>query len=725
MPNSEGWLRVQGLDCPTEESRIRHGLENWPGLGRMDFDLAGGRVKLAFDPSLTSLEKLSEAIQTRCGYGCRLELPEPEVEKSTALNPTIFRWPGNRIGFVLLAGFFELVGLIVWANGLSGPSTVLFIISIFWSMLWIGPRAWDGLRRGRLDIFVLVGLALIGSALLGQWDEASTVGVLFGISELLEAFASRRARVSIQALVDLQPDQAEKINENGGITVVDPAQLLIGDRVQVRPGQKVPIDGRIVEGRTHLDQQIITGESVPIAAEPGTDAFAGTLNGEGVIIIEATRILGESVLKRIARKVEEARGVRAPIERMVDQFARRYTPFVVMVAGLVILVPPVWHLLNNQPGDWREWLFRGLVLLVIACPCALVISTPVAIVSALANAARHGILIREGRVIEQFGQLVMIAFDKTGTLTLGSPDVVEVKTVTADLTENDLLAKAAAVGISGSHVVSRAIVKHAHQLNLEIPVAEQVREVPGLGSEGLVANERIRMGSHRYLDQEGVCEPQFHDRLVNAETGVGTSVAIAGAAGPLGWIRLADQPRGEAIGALEELKKLGVRTLMLTGDNQSTAKSVAASLGIAEVRAELMPEEKAKILAELVSEFGMVGMVGDGVNDAPALASATVGISMGSIASAVTSQTADVVLMNDNLNSLPQLIRLSRKTLRVIRANVIFALGSKFIVMILAAVGIAHFWLAMMADVGVSLIVVANALRLLRYEPKSMTHSKP
>ncbi len=719
MPESEGWLQVQGLDCPTEESRIRHGLDQWPGLVRMDFDLSGGRIRVTFDSNQTSLWLLAQAIESRCGYGCGVEGAQAEQSQTTTGQEKPWKWPGNRIGFILLAGVSELVGLVVWwADGLDDVAEGLFLVSMACSLLWIGPRAWGGLRRGRVDIFVLVVMALTGAAVLGQWDEAATVGVLFGVSELLEAYASRRARVSIQALVDLQPDQAEMVGEDGQILVVDPGVIRVGDRVRIRPGQKIPIDGRVVEGLSHLDQQIITGESVPKAVGPGDEAFAGTLNGEGVIVVEATRILNESVIKRIAKKVEEARGQRAPIERMVDQFARRYTPMVVMVAGLVMMMPPVWRILHDQPGNWHEWLFRGLVLLVIACPCALVISTPVAIVSALANAARHGVLIREGRVIEQFGKLEMIAFDKTGTLTLGRPHVVEVRSVSNGLSEMDLVSIAAALGNDGSHVVSRAIVNYAHTMELKIPLADQVREVPGLGSAGLVSNEWIRMGSHRFLDQEGMCEPQFHDELLSAETGVGTSVAVAGRNGPLGWIRLADQERLEAAGALKKLKLLSVKTLMLTGDNESTARSVAASLGIEQVRAELMPEEKALILSELVREYGLVGMVGDGVNDAPALAAASVGISMGSIASAVTSQTADVVLMNDNLNSLPRLIRLSRKTVSVIRANVIFALGSKLIVMILAAIGIAHFWLAMMADVGVSLIVVVNALRLLRYDPK-------
>lgn len=720
MPNStiDGWLKVQGLDCPTEEARIRNGLENWPGLARLEFDLAGGRLRLEFDPAQTSLAALSQAIEQRCGYGCRTL--DTTVAPAKASSPSWpLQWLGRRGLVVLAAGFAELVGLVVWASGADPAANVLFLVSIVFSMIWIGPRAWDSLRRGRLDIFVLVALAIVGACFLDQIDEAATVGVLFGVSELLESYAARRARVSIQALIDLQPEQAELLDEQGQVQVVDPATLKKGDLVRVRPGQKVPIDGRITMGRTHLDQQVITGESVPVAAEPGSEVFAGTLNGEGVITVEVTRVFDESVVRRIAKRVEEARGLRAPIERMVDQFAARYTPMVVALAGAVILLPPVWHLLNGQPSMWRDWLFRGLVLLVISCPCALVISTPVAIVSALANAARHGMMIRDGRVIEQFGQLALLAFDKTGTLTEGKPEVVETSKDTDGQRDHRMLAKAAALGQEGSHVVSRAIVRHVHELQLDLPAATDVREVPGLGTTGVVGQDRIVMGSHRYLDQEGLCEASFHERLAQIETGLGTIVTVADENGPLGWIRLADQPRADSAEVVKELKKLGIKTIMLTGDNAVTAQSVAGTLGIDEVKARLMPEEKSGLIAELVRQNGLVGMVGDGVNDAPALAAASVGVSMGSIASAVTSQTADVVLMNDRLDSLPRLVRLSRKTVGTIRTNVIFALGSKLVVMVLAMLGIAHFWLAMLADVGVSLLVVANSLKLLRFEPKS------
>jgi Cd2+/Zn2+-exporting ATPase len=716
MAKSDGWLKVKGLDCPSEESRIREALANWPGLDRLEFDLSGGRVRAAFDSARTDLDSIAQAIESRCGYGCSRIEATAAVSRLSDTEPGIWSWLGLRGRSILAAGFFAVCGVSAWALGAEKFELATYALSILCSGFWILPKAWDGFRRGRLDIFVLVALAIVGAAFLGQWDEAATVGVLFGVSELLETYAVRKAKVSIQALIDLTPERAERIEADGEIRVVDPAELVAGDRVRVRPGQKLPVDGRVIAGIGNVDQQIITGESMPVTVEPGSEVFAGTVNGEAVLILEANRRWGECVIQKIAERVREAHVRRAPIERIVDRFARFYTPAVVVIATFVAFGPTVWSWANDQPTDWRTWLFRGLVLLVIACPCALVISTPVAIVSALANAARHGILVRDGGVIERFGQLIVIAFDKTGTLTVGRPDVIAAEGLPDASEVDSMLVKAAAVGRDGSHLVSRAIVRHAHSRSLSIPEASHVRETPGLGTAGTVDNERIHLGSHRYLDQEGLCDERFHDRLTEIESRVGTSVAVANEQGPVGWIRLADQARPEAAEAIGRLRVQGVRTIMLTGDNAATAMEMARNLGIDDVRAGLMPEEKAGIIEEAVRRNGLVGMVGDGVNDAPALAVASVGVCMGTVAGAVTSQAADVVLVNDNLESIPRLVALSRRTVKTIRFNVAFALVTKVIVVVLAVMGLAGFWMAMAADVGVSLLVVAHALRLLRFD---------
>lgn len=718
MSKSSGWLKVRGLDCPTEEARIRTSLESWPGLHGLEFDLGKGIVRLDFDDARTDLASLSEAIESRCGYGCsRIADPLRTVSGPAAEEP-LWRWLLRRGRWILLAAAAGVIGFVASTLDLPTGSRVLYGLSLACSAVWILPKALDAVKRLRLDIFTLVAIAIAGAASLGQWDEAVTVGVLFGVSELLEAYASRRAKVSIQALIDLTPEMAEKLENTGEVRSVAPSELVPGDRVRVRPGQKIPVDGNIQEGSGHVDQSIITGESIPVLVAPGTDVYAGTINNEGLLIVEVRKSWGECVVQKIAQRVQEARATRAPIERLVDRFARYYTPAVVILATLVALIPPLVSTMSGQPADWRNWIMRGLVLLVISCPCALVIATPVAIVSALANAAKHGILVRDGGVIERFGKLTLMAFDKTGTLTRGRPDVVQAENLHDSTGTDSLLVKAAAIGRDGSHLVSRAIVRHAHARDLDIPEASQVSELPGLGATGMISDERILIGSHKYVDQSGLCDARFHDQLTAIESNVGTAVTIANDQGPLGWIRLEDQARPEAAMVVDQLKKLGLRTLMLTGDNQATAKSIGTALGIDEISAGLMPEEKADLIQNQVRNSVAVGMVGDGVNDAPALAAASVGVCMGTVAGAVTSQAADVVLVNDNLASLPRLVALSRATVSIIRSNVAFALVTKVIVVILAVFGLAGFWMAMAADVGVSLLVVSYAMTLLRFEPR-------
>jgi Cd2+/Zn2+-exporting ATPase len=490
--------------------------------------------------------------------------------------------------------------------------------------------------------------------------------------------------------------------------------------VRIRPGQKVPIDGVVHDGVTHIDQKVITGESLMVEAGTGSEVFAGTVNGDGLIQIEVIRQLKDSIVSQIARKVSQAQTKRAPIERIVDQFARFYTPAIVLIASLIVILPPLYFQFLNQPTNWQDWLFRGLVLLVIACPCALVISTPVAVVCALANSAKNGILVREGFVIEQFSQLQLIAFDKTGTLTQGRPQVQEIMKLSDKLTESDIIGMAAALGQAGSHVVSRSLVDYAEDNVINIPEANEVKEIPGLGTTGYINQQLVYLGSHRFIDKESLCSPAVHQIVVAAEKSSGTGVMIASKENAIAWIRLVDQPRKESAKMISDLKKMKIATMMLTGDNFNTAGEIAAMIGIEDYRAGLLPHEKSDLIEKLVQkEFKRVGMVGDGVNDAPSLVAATVGISMGDIASAITSQAADVVLINNNLNSISRLVRISKATNFIIHTNIILAIFSKFLVLILAVSGYANFLLAMLSDVGISIIVILNSLRLLKFEMKN------
>ncbi len=433
-------------------------------------------------------------------------------------------------------------------------------------------------------------LAIAGALAIGAWDEAATVAFLFGLSEALEALSLDRARRAVRSLLDIAPESAERIEEDGSTRIVPASELEAGDRVRVRAGNRVPIDGRVCSGRSSVDQQAITGESVPVFREPGDEVFAGTVNGDGALEIEATKPLDDAIVTRIVERVRAAQAGRTPVERTIERFASIYTPSAVVLALLVMIVPPM---LGYGPS-WRHWFGQGLVVLVISCPCALVIGTPVAVVSALASAARRGILIKGGQFLEGIGGLKTLAFDKTGTLTLGRPDVVEV--VSMDGREDqDLLRIAAALGDQGGHVLGQAIARHAQSLELDVPAAEAYRASPGLGASGRVNAVEYHMGSHRYLDESGLCPPDFHLRLNQAEgQGVGTSVALSARNGPLGWLRLADQARPEASQAVEELKNLGLDLVMLTGDNPSTAMAIASELGINDVRAGLLPDDKAQ-----------------------------------------------------------------------------------------------------------------------------------
>jgi Cd2+/Zn2+-exporting ATPase len=561
-----------------------------------------------------------------------------------------------------------------------------------------------------------MALAIGGALALGQWDEAATVAFLSGLSEALESLSLERARKAVRKLLEIAPETAELIRSDGSKHRVPAGQIGKGDRVLARAGERIPIDGTVASGRSSVDQKAITGESTPVTREAGDPVFAGTVNGEGALEIVAVGPLGDALISRIAARVRQAQAARAPVERRIERFAALYTPVVIALAVALAVIPPLAAMalgVSAPDAGWRTWFNRGLVALVIACPCALVISTPVAVVSGLARAARRGILVKAGEFLEEFGRLRVLAFDKTGTLTRGEPDVVEVVS-TGGQADEDLLRIAAALGDRGGHVLGRAIARHARKLRLDVPVADDYTARPGLGASGRVDAIEYHIGSHRYIDETGLCPPDFHTRLQRTEHIAGTAVALSAHTGPLGWIRLADQARPEAARMLEELGELGVETVMLTGDNQPTAAAMAHQLGIREHRAGLLPDDKVAAIAELDARRGPTGMVGDGVNDAPALATARVSVALGGISSAAALETADVVLMADDLGGLPWLVRHSRATLKRIHENVALALGIKGFVLVLAAIGYAGLALAIASDVGASLIVTANALRLLR-----------
>jgi Cd2+/Zn2+-exporting ATPase len=708
MAQARCLIQVRGLDCAAEIAAVRAALAGAPGVADLAFDLLNGQVAVTFDPATTSPQSVARRIAEAAGFETQV------VGEALALAHRLdWEWILTALsGLGLAIG----VGLQWWGRSdWRWEARAAFAIAIAASGSTLLPKALRSARQLRLDIHVLMTIGVLGALLLGQWDEAATVAFLFGLSEALEGLSLAHARRAVRALLEITPETAEVVGPDGTSQVVAASHVRVGQHLRVRAGDRIPIDGRVLNGRSSVDQKAVTGESVPVLREPGDEVFAGTVNGEGALEIEAIRPLGDAVVTRIVDQVRAAQAGKAPLERTIERFAAKYTPMVVALAVAVMLVPALVNLATGAAPNWSLWIYRGLVVLVTACPCALVISTPVAIVSALAAGARHGVLIKGGQHLEAIGRLRVLAFDKTGTLTRGEPDVVEVVS-TAGTADEDVLRIAAALGDRGGHVLGRAIARHARGLRLDVPVAHDYKAVPGLGATGRVETTQYHIGSHRFIDEAGLCPADFHDKLGLAEGHVGTAVALTAPSGPVGWIRLADRPRPEASGVLAELKRLGLETVMLTGDNHLTAEAMARELGISEQRSGLLPADKAAAIADLDSSRGPAGMVGDGVNDAPALAAARVSVALGGVSSGAALETADIVLMADDLSRLPWLVRHSRKTLAIIRQNIALAVVSKVLVLALAVVGLANLWLAIAADVGVSLLVVANALRLLRAE---------
>jgi Zn2+/Cd2+-exporting ATPase len=705
-------LKVRGLDCPVEMNLLDASLENVPGVERLSYDLSLGTLTVDYDPAVTDPTALMDRIHHETGMDATLlEEPALKVLESGA-DPgraMLRRWaPIATSGVALMAAL-----VLSYGGGPGMAVRALYALSVVSGGLELFPKALRALRSFRFDIHVLMGLAVVGAAVLGQWDEAATIAFLFGLSEALEALSLDRARRAVRTLLEVAPETAELVDADGSISEVPTARIRAHDHVQVREGERIPIDGTVVHGRSSVDQKAITGESVPVFKEPGDEVFAGTINGEGLLQVEANGPIGDALISRVVSQVRSAQAGKAPVERRLARFASWYTPIVVSAALLLMIVPPLLSRLGGHEAGWIHWFSRGLVLIVIACPCALVIATPVAVVSAMASAARRGVLVKGGQYLEEVGRLRVLAFDKTGTLTRGEPDVVEVVSENG-LADEDVLRIAAALGDQGGHLLGRAIARHAREQRIDVPPAENYTAYPGLGARGDVDAEQYHMGSHRYLDESGLCLSDFHARLDLAEGTVGTSVALSSQAGPIGWIRLADSARPEAARVLAELNALGVQTVMLTGDNLRTAEAMAQQLGMKEHRSGLLPADKVNAVSELDSRRGPTGMVGDGVNDAPALAAARVSVSLGGIASGAALESADIVLMADDLSALPWIIRHSRRTLSLIRQNIILALATKVAVLILAAFGFANLWMAVGADVGTSLLVTLNALRLLR-----------
>ena len=698
--HAESIFKIEGMDCHEEVAILEKRLKKLSGLEAMSADVLRQRLTITYDAAKLNTSTIAEAV-AQTGMRAWLEHEQPAGPAPSA---------ATRRLFVLLSGALVGVGMAFELFDLDHRAIVTsYALAIASGGFYSVRRALHAARSLALDINVLMLVAVAGAMILGEWGEAASVVFLFALAQLLEARAMDRARGAIRALMDLTPAEAfVRDTAAGGLRRVPVDDIRVGDVVVVRPGDKIPLDGRVASGESHVNQAPVTGESLPMEKRAGDDVFAGTINGRGSLDIEVTRLRGDSTLAHIIDLVERAQAQRAPSQTFVERFARIYTPLVLIVAALVAIVPPA--LLG---GSWADWVYRALVLLVISCPCALVISTPVSVVSALAAAARKGVLIKGGARLERLADVRCIAFDKTGTLTKGVLQVVDV-TALDGMPRERILRLAASLESRSEHPIGAAIVARAREEGLELQPVDRFQALPGLGAEAFVDGAPMIVGSHRLFEERGICAADIHptlERLANA----GRTTVLVGTNRPLGAIAVSDQPRESARDAIQMLRDQGIKHVaLLTGDLESTARAVSEHAGIDEVHAGLLPADKVAAVEALRARYGSVAMVGDGVNDAPALAAADVGIAMGVAGTDAALETADVALMADELLKIPYALRLSRATVRNIRANIAFSIVLKAAFLVLAIAGMATLWMAVVADMGASLIVIANALRLLR-----------
>ena len=689
-------VRVEGMDCASCAATVEKRVSALPGVARATVNFAAGRLDAEHDPGL-SREDL-EATVRAAGYG---------VAKTEEAERIPF-WRTPRVLLTAASALLFFVGLAIsLAGGPEITRVVVYLAAIVVGGLPIFRAAVAGLRARHLDMNVLMSAATVGAVGIGEWAEAASVVVLFAAGNALQVYAIDRTRGAVRALVRLTPNEV-LVRKGGSEVVVLAEEVEVGDTVVVRPGERLAVDGRVIEGTSATDEAPVTGESVPVEKGPGDEVYSGSLNGQGGLLVEATRQAGDSTLQRIVRLVEEAQATKAPAEQFVDRFSRVYTPVVVAAAIVLAVVPPLLG------GGFGEWFYRALALLIIACPCALVISTPVTVVSGIGAASRRGIFVKGGAALEAAGRLKALAFDKTGTLTEGRPLVSRVVPLNGK-GEAEVLALAAALERRSEHPLAHAILAAADDYGVGgLPTVKGFRSVAGRGAEGEIEGRRYVIGSPRLFAEAGISLGGAETALGEVEREGETPVVLGDKNGPMAAFGLADALRPDARATIDALRESGVGELvMLTGDAEAPARRTAEALGVG-YRAQLLPEKKVEAVRELVARHGDVGMVGDGVNDGPALAASTVGFAMGAAGTDVALETADLALMQDDLPKLAEAVRLSRAAERIIRQNVFVSIAIKGLFVLLAPFGLVALWLAVLADMGTSIAVTLNGLRLVR-----------
>ncbi len=697
-------IRLEGLDCADCAAKLEKWVNSMPGVEQASVNYGASKMKVRHRIPLNDILKVIEEL----GYKGK------EEGADAVLAPPVNFWTSNKFGLsTLVAGVLLLSGLALYIFGAPVLwRNYAYVLAIILGGYLPARAGIIMLIKAReLDMNFLMSIAAVGAAAIGEFTEGAVVVFLFALGNALQARTIDKTRNAIRSLMELAPQQA-LVWRNGIETTIDVHEIQKGDIVIVRPGERIAMDGKVIKGTSAVDQAAITGESIPVDKSNGDHVYAGTMNGYGALEIEVEKLVKDNTITRIISMVEEAQGQKAPSQQFVDRFARWYTPLVIIAAVLVAALPPF---LLQQPAG--KWFYEALAMLLVACPCALIISTPVSIVSALGSAARQGVLIKGGIYLEESGSIRVVAFDKTGTLTIGKPQVNGIYPCNT-YEEDKILSLAAAIESRSEHPLAAAIVSNSREQGLSLPEVENFRAIPGKGAYAEINGQRLYCGSTRFLAEQNLDIGSQAELISSLELAGNTTILLADEEQILGIIALSDRLREKSGESIAQLKKLGIyETVILSGDNEAVARAISAQAGVDDYRAELLPEDKVKVIKDLLARHGKVAMVGDGVNDAPALAISTVGIAMGAAGSDAALETADIALMADDLSKLAYTIELGRRTLRIIRQNIALSLIIKMVILLLVVPGWLTLWLAVIGDMGTSLLVTFNGMRLSRFKP--------
>lgn len=705
MSEKKQVYRVEGLSCTNCAAKFEKNVSQIPKVTDAKVNFGAGKISIEGEATIAEIEAAGAfenlKVQSEHDTEPRIETKEPFVKRNWNLLVSLF--------LIILA----LVSQVV--NGEDALLTEgLFILAIIIGGFSLFKEGFSDLLKLNFSMESLMTIAIIGAAIIGEWTEGSIVVILFAISEALERFSMDKARQSIRSLMDIAPKEA-LIRRNNVEQMINVSKIEVGDIMIIKPGQKIAMDGQVIKGHSSVNQAAITGESVPIEKNINDDIFAGTINEEGALEVKVTKHVNDTTIAKIIHLVEEAQGERAPAQAFVDKFAKYYTPTIMVIAALIVIVPPLFF-----NGDWNTWLYQGLSLLVVGCPCSLVISTPVSIVSAIGNSAKNGVLVKGGIYLEEIGGLKAIAFDKTGTLTKGTPTVTDFTTVDSK-DEEKYFSIITALESYSQHPLASAILKEADNraISYKSVVVDEFTSITGKGIQGNIEGITYLVGSPKLFESILTDNSKIIENYQRLQQQGKTAMLLGTDKQILAVIAVADELRESSKAVIEKLHDLGIEhTIMLTGDNATTAQSIGKQTGVTEIKGDLMPQDKLDYIKSLKETYGKVAMVGDGINDAPALAASTVGIAMGGAGTDTALETADVALMGDDLQKLPFIVKLSRQTLRIIKQNITFSLGIKLLALLLVVPGWLTLWIAILADMGATILVTLNGLRLMKVKSK-------